>query len=108
MAKYDKIIFLDFDGVLVPYDSMKDRDYFGVKFDNQCVESLRYIISKTKAPIVVISSWANSLSLVKLRIMWKYRKMPGTIAGRIKNDSVDRSAKIDTFLRKNPTNNYII
>ena len=31
-----------------------------------------------------------------------------TVVGRIKNDSADRSAKIDTWLRKNPTNNYII
>lgn len=108
MAKYDKIIFLDFDGVLVPYDSEDERDYFGTIFNNQCVESLHNIIIQTKAKIVVISSWTNYLSLIKLKLMWKYRKMPGMIVGRIKNDSVDRSAKIDTWLRKNPTNNYII
>lgn len=57
MAKYDKIIFLDFDGVLVPYDSADERDYFGTIFNNQCVESLHNIITQTKAKIVVISSW---------------------------------------------------
>lgn len=102
------IIFLDFDGVLVPYNSQDKRDYWGALFDDQCVEVLRNIIFETQSKIVIISSWGNGLSLLSLKIMWKFRKMPGTIFDRIKNNSLDRSEKIDKWINNHKINNYII
>ena len=90
------IIFLDFDGVLIPFDSNDGQDYFGLKFNQSCVNCLSEIISTTKSKIVITSSWANHFSILLLKIMWKYRNMPGSVIGKIRNNSYDRSQKIDT------------
>lgn len=102
------IIFLDFDGVLVPFDSNDGRDYFGTRFHQDCVRCLEEIISTTNSRIVITSSWANHFSLLLLKIMWKCRKMPGKVIGSIKNDSYDRSTKIDKWVKKHSMTNYII
>lgn len=48
-----KIIFLDIDGVL---------NYMGSStLDNVCVENLKYVVSKTGAKIVLISTWKQFL-----------------------------------------------
>ncbi|MBD5379316.1 MAG: hypothetical protein HDR74_05395 [Bacteroides sp.] len=102
------IIFLDFDGVLIPFDSNDGKDYFALKFNQSCVDCLSEIISATKSKIVITSSWANHFSIFLLKIMWKYRNMPGPIIGKIRNNSYDRSQKIDTWLKKHTVTNYII
>lgn len=99
------IIFLDFDGVLVPYDIRDKRDFFGTKFDNRCVHALRKIVDKSNFKIVIVSSWTNHLSLLALKVMWKFRNMPGIIYGAIKNDSWNRSSRIDRWLAAHSINN---
>lgn len=103
----DKIIFLDFDGVIVS-NKQTESDCFGTSFDLQCIESLNEIISKTGAELVITSSWGNYLSIIKLRIMWHFRKLPGHILGLIRNNSYDRSDKIDYWISKHKVRKYII
>lgn len=71
-----KILFLDFDGVLLP-DQLalrqtqenalnKDNYLEIVEFDQHCVDNLNKIIAATHAEIVLSTSWAMGNSISKL------------------------------------------
>jgi hypothetical protein len=66
-----KIIFLDFDGVLVTLRSLQARkphhknpatedEWIRHKADRECVEALNYLLKQTGAKIVVSSSWRKA------------------------------------------------
>ena len=80
----DKIIFLDFDGVMVTANQM-GKDCFGPLFDLNCTKSLKEIIYNTGAGLVITSSWGNYLSSMGLR-----------------------RERIDVWLSKHKINNYVI
>jgi hypothetical protein len=109
---HDKIIFLDFDGVLAidnpQLSDAPERDKYGTIFNHQCVMCLCQIINDTSAKIVITSSWTNYLSLRKIKQMWRYRNLPGTVVDTICNDSMDRGHKIDNWLAKYHISNYVI
>jgi len=56
--KFDKIIFLDIDGVL-NVCSM-ERDEYGSLFHKHFEDNLRWIIDQTDAKIVISSTWRFS------------------------------------------------
>lgn len=106
---YDKIIFLDFDGVLCPIDNVEnERDRYGEYFNTSCIENLNAIIDTTGAHIVVTSSWRQYLSLWQLRRMWKIRKMSGKIVGVTPIKSIHRGDEIDAWLYRNNCHKYVI
>ncbi|WP_162223620.1 HAD domain-containing protein [Bacteroides caecimuris] len=109
---YDKIIFLDFDGVLAINNprlcDVPKHDRYGTVFNLHCVDYLCQIINDTSAKIVVTSSWTNYLSLRKINQMWRDRNLPGTVIDTIRNDSIDRSIKIDNWLKKYKVTKYVI
>lgn len=82
----DKIIFLDFDGVLntehyqnlLYYQDKAWRDRHGAFFDPEAVGQLRRIIDATGADIVIESSW-KYLGLKAMQEMWQARNMPGRV-----------------------------
>ena len=82
----NKIIFLDFDGVLntehyqglLQYQGKPWQDEHGVFFDPNAVKQLKRIIDATDADIVVESSW-KYLGLDAMKELWKVRNLPGTI-----------------------------
>ena len=82
-----KIIFLDFDGVMVTDRYQEEqiasggvlRDSHGAVFDPECVRNLRQIIDITDARIVVTSTWKMSLGLDGIIWMWSNRHLPGNI-----------------------------
>lgn len=102
------IIFLDFDGVLATdaytdtliLSRQKYQDYFGTLFSPECVKNLSTIVYKTGAQIVITSDWRNYLNIWLLRLMWKYRKMPGRIIGRTTRTGSNRGEQIDKWLKK--------
>ena len=73
----DKIIFLDFDGVLntehyqnyLYHEGKPWQDEHGAFFDPETVEQLRRIIDITHSDIVVESSW-KYLGLEAMQEMW--------------------------------------
>ena len=115
MAKYNKIIFLDIDGVLnvIP----QGYDEFGGIFHEHFVENLKWIIDETAAKIVISSSWRLS-GLEYCRKMWSTRKLPGEIIdmtpceginlkrGTLEGD--DRGYEIQHWLDNNEVENYVI
>ena len=82
----NKIIFLDFDGVLntehyqglLQYQGKPWLDEYGAFFDPKAVKQLKRIIDATDADIVVESSW-KYLGLDAMKELWKVWNLPGTI-----------------------------
>ena len=82
----NKIIFLDFDGVLntehyqglLQYQNSPWQDEYGAFFDPKAVKQLKRIIDATDADIVVESSW-KYLGLDAMKELWEVRNLPGTI-----------------------------
>ena len=82
----DKIIFLDFDGVLntehyqglLQYQGEPWQNEYGALFDPNAVKQLKRIIDATDADIVVESSW-KYLGLDAMKELWKVRNLPGKI-----------------------------
>ena len=116
-GKCEKVIFLDFDGVLATEDytdellttGQKIKDKFGTLFNPNCVNWLEWIISQTNAQIVITSSWKNYLSQWSIVRMWKCRNMPGEIIGVTSSFSIYRGDEIDNWLSKHPqVINYVI
>lgn len=78
--KYDKVIFLDIDGVLKPIISKDERmkDKYGDLFNNHNIDILASIIEQTGAKIVITSTWKYN-GLDNMRNLWQYRNLPGEI-----------------------------
>lgn len=82
----NKIIFLDFDGVLntehyqnlLRYCRKPWQDKYGALFDPDSVEQLKRIVDSTNADIVIESSW-KYLGLEAMQEMWMARNMPGHV-----------------------------
>ena len=82
-----KILFLDFDGVLVTDRGQQSllstggtlRDDHGALFDPECVGCLKEIIDATDAEIVVTSTWKMEMGLEGIRKMWSDRNLPGKV-----------------------------
>ena len=84
----NKIIFLDFDGVLntehyqnyLMYQGKPWRDEYGALFDPKAVLQLKRIVDITKADFVIESSW-KYLGLVAMQELWEERDLPGKVIG---------------------------
>ena len=82
----NKILFIDFDGVLntehyqglLQYQGKPWQDEYGAFFDPKAVKQLKRIIDATDADIVVESSW-KYLGLDAMKELWEVRNLPGTI-----------------------------
>ena len=82
----NKIIFLDFDGVLntehyqglLQYQGKSWQDEYGAFFDPNAVKQLKRIIDATGADIVVESSW-KYLGLDAMKELWDVRNLPGRV-----------------------------
>ena len=78
-----KILFLDFDGVLVTDRGQKHhleangtlRDEHGALFDPECVGCLKEIIDATYADIVIYSTLKMEKVLDRIRIMLSARNL---------------------------------
>lgn len=104
-----KILFLDFDGVLVTnryQDEQIDsggvlRDNYGAVFDPVCVENLRRIIDNTDADIVVTSTWKMERGLDGIMWMWADRHLPGNILDVTPDiDPIHRGNEIQAWIER--------
>ena len=80
----DKVIFLDFDGVLnteyyqnyLCCQGLAYQDEYGAIFDPEATKQLKRIVDATNAMIVIESSW-KYLGLEAMQEMWTVRQLPG-------------------------------
>ena len=126
--KYEKIIFLDIDGVLntgrytypqwlIQGDAIEDAD--GHFFDAECIVQLSRIIQETKAQIVISSTW-RWRGLKKLRALWGNRQIEGDIVDitpsvyglktiqKPRFDHITRGDEIKDWLNLNATKQFVI
>ena len=75
-----RIIFLDYDGVLVPFKAPGKKARPAIA-DPDCVSRLNAIVRATGAGIVVISDWRKSTSVKKLEECHEKWGMVGKIVG---------------------------
>jgi len=98
--KTNKIVFLDFDGVLVLY---------GHKADSRCVDALNHIVKRTGAKIVVSSAWRFGYSVEELReLLQKWGvvgdvidKTPAIMRGPYL-ERIERGKEIADYLKLEP------
>lgn len=114
----NKILFLDFDGVLntehyqclLQYQGKPWQDEHGAFFDPNAVKQLKRIIDATDADIVVESSW-KYLGLEAMQEMWAVRNLPGRVID-ITPSSVgdDKGVEIASWLSEHATQDthYVI
>ena len=129
-----KVIFLDIDGVLntsiysqhyfaiaklrgLSHEQAKVlakkeiRDEFGILFDPFAVNCLRWIIDRTKAKIVISSTWRYS-GLNQMQLMWEMRNLPGEVIDITPNYSeiagTCRGDEIADYCKENSIDSYII
>ena len=82
----DKIIFLDFDGVLnteyyqnyLRFQGLAYQDDYGAIFDPDTIKQLKRIVDATRAKIVIESSW-KYLGLEAMKEMWSDRNLSGQV-----------------------------
>ena len=113
-----KYIFLDFDGVLntnqyqaqLAIEGKPTKDEYGALFDPKVVERLAEIIEKTKAEIVITSSWQNIHSAEVLDEMWKKRGLPGELRVYRKQESehVSHAQVVKSFMDHTSNTPYVI
>ena len=102
MTFMNKILFLDFDGVLntnhyqslLQYKGKPWQDEYGAFFDPNAVKQLKRIIDATCADIVIESSW-KYLGLDAMKELWKVRNLPGRVV------DITPSSVSDEYLLKN-------
>ena len=75
-----KVIFLDFDGVIVTAQTLKDRSKLEKLGNFKCIKNLNKIIRATNAKIVISSSWRFS-GLNELKLILKYWGCEGEVIG---------------------------
>ena len=109
----EKVIFLDFDGVLATsrYNTQLSEkvqpwtDGFGTLFDPVCVDNMKLIIETTCADIVVTSTWKMKLGLDGIQTMWSERQLPGKVVGVTPDiDVVCRGNEIEAWLAEREKN----
>ena len=102
-----KILFLDFDGVLVTdrcqmllWEANGTlRDEHGALFDPESVKCLKEIIDATDADIVVTSTWKMDMGLEGILRMWSDRGLPGKVIGVTPDiDPIHRGEEIAAWL----------
>jgi hypothetical protein len=106
----EKIIFLDFDGVLnteyyqnlLYHEGKALQDEYGSYFDPEAVKQLKRIIDTTQADIVVESSW-KYLGLEAMQEMWDEREMPGRVIDITPTVGYNKGIEIASWLSEHTT-----
>lgn len=91
-----KIVFLDFDGVIVRGDgdylkqeeSVHDvgsPEWYAEVFDPTCMENLNRIVAKTGAKVVISSAWRGGRSILDLRKILTAAGFKGEVIGKTRN-----------------------
>jgi hypothetical protein len=76
-----KVIFLDFDGVLVTPTSSFRRSRTGIAADPDAVHALNYLVAESGASLVITSTWRLEYSLAELSDLLRSWQIHADIIG---------------------------
>jgi hypothetical protein len=95
-----KVLFLDFDGVLVNRRSWYVRSGRTATADPPCVAALNKITDSTNAQIVVSSTWRIGMTIVELRQLLRAWGVTGSVLARTPHMgfSVRRGSEIKAWI----------
>jgi hypothetical protein len=94
-----KIVFLDFDGVLVTPASSFRRSRTGTVADPDAVQALNYLIAETGARLVITSTWRLEYSLSELLELLRSWRVQADILG-VSPSGASRGDEIQEWLDK--------
>ncbi|MDI9337655.1 MAG: HAD domain-containing protein [Alphaproteobacteria bacterium] len=108
-----KIIFLDIDGVLVPLGSSHNSldqwyDDSAYPFNVDCVIVLNEILEKTRAEIVLISTWQFMYDLETLQDIFKFNRVESLPIDSTKDYGNDKIEEVLNYIRDNDIENYVV
>lgn len=92
----DRLVFLDIDGVIAPYDA-------GDELDPGCIARLNRMVGEGRAEVVIISSWREVQPLAGIEAALRACGFTGKIAGATPvMASASRSTEVLAYLRSVP------
>jgi hypothetical protein len=100
-----KVLFLDFDGVLLPYAGCKPTKVPSAG----AISNLNAIVQLTGASVVVISNWRIGRTVQQLTSLlkgWGYRGMVLDKSGESEDD--DRGAEVGYWLARNEVGAFVV
>lgn len=115
ITEQEKILFLDFDGVITSepftrkciFEYCRENLYGLDWFDPDCIEQLRRIVVATGAKIVVSSSWRD-LGMDKLRKVWAENNMPGELIDTAPIWVLTKVEAIKQWLKDHPCRRFAV
>jgi len=110
---YDKLIFLDIDGVIaLSHDPEFEKKLFLAgkfyPFEQSCVSVLNKIIEKTDAEIILSSSWRTILKLDELDNIFTENKVIKSPIDITPTGQLNRSLEIQAFISKHKIKKFVI
>lgn len=102
------VIFLDFDGVLLPLPPNGDFDP-NIEVSTEAIRNLNLLVEATGAVVVVSSAWREDRSvddLSKLLKSWGFAGVVHDKTGPSKDD--DRGEEIAGWLANNPGQKFVV
>lgn len=115
------ILFLDFDGTMIPTlfsafykqlnrvnQDIRPEDGYGEFFAPHCVASLADMTRAQYFDIVITSRWKLDMRLGRLQQMWKARGYPGNVLDVTPDLPGSRGEEIQAWLNQHPVDSYVI
>lgn len=104
------ILFLDIDGVLARPQNPLATAHNGLRFDDEAVSTLRYILDTTNAKIVVSSDWRIGKSVAHLRAVFSHYNLDSYIVDKIPDsyEYIGRATEIKDYVEAYGITKYIV
>jgi len=77
------------------------------RFDQKCVSNINYIISLTRAKIVVSSTWRNNFTIEELKVIFRGRGISGEVIDKT-GIGLTRGEEIRQWLDTNEVTDYVV
>lgn len=77
------------------------------RFDQKCVSNINYIISLTRAKIVVSSTWRNNFTIEELKVIFRSRGISGEVIDKT-GIGLTRGEEIRQWLDTNEVTDYVV
>ena len=111
-SKKDNIyIFLDIDGVCIPFDENSNHRYFEdkEKWSKESIKNLNSLHKKYKPNVVIISSYCNEKTLKELSDKFKEMEFNGKIIEKLKGQKSEiRFLQVKKYIEANNVDKFVI